>query len=306
MLLLKKIATMLLMVFVGYGLVKGKLLKSDQSVVLSTIVMYAVFPCLILDSFQLEYSGELLTGLGIAFVGAVVVHIIFILGTKPVGKLLKLDNVDRASLIFTNGGNLIVPLVSSMLGREYVFYCCAFVVVQTVMVWVYLPGMLNDNYKVSIKKILLNTNILAIEAGLICFFGRITLPPILADTVKALSDSVGPLCMLIIGMLMADVDLKHIFTDPHSYLICFLRLIAYPLAVILVIWLTRITSIMPASRDTLVVTVLAAAAPIGVAVAQMATLFGGDARRAGAINVMSVLLCIITMPLMMLIYQTIC
>lgn len=297
---------MLLMVLIGFVLVKAKLLKSEQSVVLSTLNLYVACPCLILSAFQLDYKPELLKGLIIAFVAAALVHVVYIFMTKPVGRMLKLDRIDRASLIYTNAGNLIVPLVSSMLPKEYVFFCTGFVAVQTAMVWIHLPGMITDDFKLNVKKVLLNPNIIAIVAGLVFFVCRIKFPPIIGGTVDTIGAIIGPICMIMIGMLMADVDLKAIFTDPHSYLICFLRLIAYPLVIILIICLCRITKIMPLAHDVLTVTVLGAAAPIGVAVAQMATLYGVEARRAGAINVMSVLLCIISMPLMIFIYQLLC
>ena len=305
-LLLKKIAVMLLMVLIGFALVKAKLLKSEQSVVLSVINLYAVCPCMVLAAYQLDYTPELLKGLAIAFVAAVLVHVVYIFMTKPVSKALKLDNIDSASLIYTNAGNLIVPLVSSMLPKEYVFFCSGFVAVQTTMVWAHLPGMVTDKFKFNIKKILLNPNIIAIIVGFICFVCQIEFPPIIAGTVETMGGAIGPICMIMIGMLMADVDLKAIFTDPHSYLICFLRLIAYPLVIILIIFACRITKMIPLAHDVLIVTVLGAAAPIGVAVAQMATLYDVEARRAGAINVMSVLLCIISMPIMIFIYQLLC
>ena len=305
-LLFQKIAVMLLMVLMGFALVKAKLLKSEQSVVLSVVNLYVACPCMILSAYQLDYTPELMKGLVIAFVAAVLVHVVYIFMTKPVGRALKLDEIDRASLIYTNAGNLIVPLVSSMLPKEYVFFCSGFVAVQTIMVWAHLPGMITSDFKFNIKKILLNPNFLAIAAGVIFFAGRIKFPTIVANTVDTMGGAIGPICMVMIGMLMADVDLKAIFTDLHSYLICFLRLIAYPLVVILIIWACRITKIMPLSHDVLIVTVLGAAAPIGVAVAQMATIYNVEARRAGAINVMSVLLCIITMPIMIFVYQLLC
>lgn len=305
-LLLKKIAVMLLMVLMGFGLVKAKLLKSEQSVVLSVINLYVACPCMILSAYQLDYTPELLKGLVIALIAAILVHAVYIFITKPVGNAFKLDCIDRASLVYTNAGNLIVPLVSSMLPREYVFFCSGFVAIQTIMVWAHLPGMITTEFKFNIKKIVLNPNFLAISAGLICFVCRLRFPTIIASTVDAMGGAIGPICMLMIGMLMADVDLKSIFTDPHSYLICFLRLVAYPLVVILIIWACRITTLIPLAHDVLIVTVLGSAAPIGVAVAQMATLYNVEARRAGAINVMSVLLCIITMPVMIYIYQLLC
>ena len=305
-LLFKNIAIMLSMVLIGFVMVKCKLLKTEDTVALSAINMYAVCPCVLISSFQLEYSPERLAGLGIAFVGGLLANMLFIVITKPVGNVLRLDNIDRASLIYTNGGNLIVPLINSMLGKEYVFLSSAFLAVQVVLVWAHLPGLICRENKLSLKKVLTNPNIIAIAVGLILFIGRINLPPLVSQGVGAMGDVMGPLCMMLIGMLMADTDLKSTFSSGHNWFVCVLRLIAYPMVFIVLVWLTRITKLIPMSRDVLVVTILAAAAPIGVAVAQMAALGGVDARKAGAINVMSVLLCIITMPLMILIYQLMC
>lgn len=305
-LLLKKIAVMLLMVLMGFAAVKAKLLKSEQSVVLSVINLYIATPCLIISAYQIDYSRELLMGLLIAVIAAMIVHAVYVCLSKPVSRVLRLNNIDRASIVYTNAGNLIVPLVSSMLPKEYVFFCSGFIAVQIIMVWSHLPGMITDEFKFNIKKIVLNPNIIALAAGLVCFTCRIKFPMILADTFDYMGAAIGPICMVMIGMLMADVDLKAIFTDLHSYLVCFLRLIGFPMVIILIIFASRITTLIPLARDVLTVTVLGAAAPIGVAVAQMATLYDVDAKRAGALNVMSVLLCIITMPLIILVYQLLC
>ena len=305
-LLFKNIAIMLSMVLIGFVMVKCKLLKTEDTVALSAINMYAICPCVLISSFQLAYTPERLAGLGIAFAGGLLANLLFIVMTKPVGNAFRLDSIDRASLIYTNGGNLIVPLINSMLGKEYVFLSSAFLTVQVVMVWAHLPGMICRENRLSLKKVLTNPNIIAIAVGLALFLLRVDLPPMADQVLDSMGDVMGPLCMMLIGMLMADTDLKATFSAGHNWFVCLLRLIAYPLALIVLLWLTQVTKLIPMSRDVLVVTILAASAPIGVAVAQIATLWGVDARRAGAINVMSVLLCIITMPLMMLVYQWMC
>ena len=306
LLLLKKILSMMLMMLMGYAIVKLGGVKKGQTHVLSALMLYLIYPCLMLHSFQLEYNSERLVGLLVVTVAAIVLHAVYIVLTKIIGDRLRLDNVERASLIYTTGGNLIVPLVSSLLGREYVFYCCAFMAVQAILVWTHMAKLLRPGTKVSVKKVLLNPNILGIAAGLLCFFLRVTFPPIIADTLSAVSDTIGPIAMFMIGMLMAEVDSPATFSNGRNYLVCFGRLIFYPLVLVLLIWASRVTFLVPGAREQLVVTVLAGCAPIAVSVTQMSDVFGADSVKASALNVMSVIFCIITMPLIIAFYQWVC
>lgn len=306
LLLLEKIVSMAIMMLMGFAVVKSGKVDGSQSAVLSAITLYVICPCMILSAFQLEYTTDRLFGLLIALIAAIGLHIVYILVTKLLGDKMKLDGVERASLIYSNGGNLIVPLVSSILGSEYVFYCCAFIAFQTILVWVHLPRLLNPDSKMNLKKIVTNPNMIAIAAGLLFFFLRVTFPPLIADTIGAVSDTIGPVAMLMIGMLMAQVDIRKTFGQARFWLVCFGRLIAYPLLIILLIWASRVTALVPGAKEVLVVTVLATSAPIAVSVTQMADLYGGDSRKASAMNVMSVIFCIITMPLMMMVYQLLC
>lgn len=45
-------------------------------------------------------------------------------------KVLKLDGVEETSLIYSNAGNLIIPIVTAILGKEWVIYTSAFLSVQ--------------------------------------------------------------------------------------------------------------------------------------------------------------------------------
>lgn len=307
-LLFQKVLSMALMVLIGFVLVKAKLLQSRQSTVISTLNLYVVAPCLFLSSLQQEFSAEKLNGLLVAFAVVIVSYAIFLVLTHFVGKGLHLDKVEQASLLYSNGGNLIVPLVMSLLGREYVLYSIAFICVQVVLLWTHLVRLIRPENSVNLKKILLNPNIISIALGLVLFFLRIELPAVLGDTVSSVGDMTGPLAMIMLGMLMADVDLKAAFLRPRHYLICFGRLIVVPLLFILMLWASGITRRMPEMGQVLIVTTLAVAAPVAVNVVQMSNLFGTaeEAKKASAINVMTVFFCIVTMPLMTMIYQWLC
>ena len=47
----------------GYGLVKAKLLKSEDSKPLSIIGLYIISPAVMIEAFQIDYKPEILQGL---------------------------------------------------------------------------------------------------------------------------------------------------------------------------------------------------------------------------------------------------
>lgn len=306
LLLLEKILSMALMVLMGFAVIRFGAIEKGKTAPISSLTLYIICPCLILSAFQIELNNQRLAGLGLALIAAVLLHVVFILLTRVLGDRLRLDGVERASLIYSNGGNLIVPLVSSLLGDEYVFYCCAFIAFQTILVWVHLPRLLVKDYKPNLRKILLNPNIISIAAGLIMFLTGVRFSGIVADTIDAVSSTIGPVAMLMIGMLMAEVNLKRVFSSWKSWVVAFGRLIIYPIVMIGVILLTGVTRWMPGAKEVLLVTMLATCAPIAVSISQMADLFGGDSVKASALNVMTAIFCVITMPLIIALYQFLC
>ena len=91
LLLAEQILTMFLMGFLGFFIVKRGLLTSEDSRILSKICVYVCIPCMIVDSFQIESSPEMMSGLLLAFLVSVIYHIIYIgfcrLFQKPLGLL---------------------------------------------------------------------------------------------------------------------------------------------------------------------------------------------------------------------------
>ena len=61
-LLFMEILKYFLMMFIGYLLVKGKILRTEESSVLSKILVYAVTPCVIINAFQIKMNRENLYG----------------------------------------------------------------------------------------------------------------------------------------------------------------------------------------------------------------------------------------------------
>lgn len=302
-LLIKQIAQLFLMILMGYILVKSRILKSDDSKSVSVIVLYLVIPCTIINSFQVDYTPQTRNGLLLAVVAAIFIHIIFFVLTKIFGELFKFDSIEKASIIYSNAGNLIIPIVSGILGDEWVLYCCGFMSVQLVFLWTHCKILVSQEKGADIKKILINVNTISIVVGVFLFISGIKLPEIPKNTVEAISKLIAPLSMIVSGMLMADVRLKTIFINKRIYIVSTMRMIIYPIAILIFFKFTQMASFLKDGKTILLVSFLATIAPVASTVTQMAQVYDNDSDYANKINVFTVLVCIFTMPLMVMAYE---
>ena len=119
-LLFWQILSMFLMLLMGFALVKTGILKAQDSKTLSVLLLYLALPCAILDSFQVEYDSGILRGLMLAFAAAAICHVILLLAAGLLGKALHLTAVEKASVIYSNSSNLIIPIITAVLGPKWV------------------------------------------------------------------------------------------------------------------------------------------------------------------------------------------
>ena len=301
--LVNKIISLSLVMAMGWLLVKCGLLKSENSKVITTISMYLIMPCMILSAFQVDCTQEVRDGLFLAVIAAIIIHIIFIVLNIPLRKLLKLDVVEQSSVIYSNAGNLIIPLVTAILGKEWVIYTSAFIVVQLTLLWSHGKSLLCREKGFSLKKILLNINMITIAIGVIMFFTGLRLPPLINDTVDTVGGMIGPISMLIMGMVIGGLKLREILSYKRILIPTFLRLIIIPLIILPFLKYSGIASLASNGKSVLLITLLAVAAPSATSITQMSQLYGCDDKYACAINVITTILCIGSFPLMVFLYQ---
>ena len=127
--LAKKIAELFLILFAAAALVKTGILKAENSKILSRLSLYFITPCVIFNSFQKELTAGIGQGLLIAVALAVGFELIFFLVAAVLRRIWKATEVERASVVFSNVGNLVIPLVSFVLGPEWIIYTSAYILV---------------------------------------------------------------------------------------------------------------------------------------------------------------------------------
>lgn len=302
-LLAEQIVCLFLFVAAGYISVKAGIMKSEDSKVISNMVVYICSPCMTISSFQIELTQGKVQGLVIALIASVLIHIFMIVGTRLLKKPFNLNSIERASLIYSNSGNLIIPLVAAVLGKEWVFYTTAYIIVQTVLIWTHGSRLIGQQTKTDYKEILLNPNIIAIVIGFFLFVMEIRVPVIIGTCLDGFGSMIGTAGMFVIGMTIGNMNLGWVFTRKRPYFICFIRLVLYPVIAALVFAMAARMGIHKDAEYIMLVVLLATAAPAAAMVTQMAQIYDRDAKYASVINVMSIVFCIITMPLMVMLYE---
>lgn len=303
LILAKKILSLLFMLFLGVLLVRLNVLKSEDSKSLSVLSLYLIIPCLNLQAFQVQYNASVRNGLLLAFIAALLVELLMVLAAELLSRIVPMDPVEKTSAIYSNAGNMVIPIVTSMLGAEYVIYTMAYSSVQQFLFWSHCKMTICGERKIEFRKIFCNVNMAAILLGLAMFLLRIQFPLLIQETLSSVGNTVGPISMIITGMLIGGMDLKKVFTYRRVWLVTGIRLLAFPLLSLLLLKFTPLATALPDGNMVLMITLLAASAPTAATVTQMAQVYGQDADYASACSVVTTLLCAVTMPLLLLLYQ---
>ena len=301
--LASRLISMMIYVAVGFIIVRAGILKTSDSKPMTALVVWVLQPCLIVNAFLIDITPERMRGFWACMIFSFIVYILWILLTWILKKPLLLDPIDQATLVYSNVGNLVLPLVSMILGPEMVFYGSAIQVGFNLFIWTHGASTIRGTTHIQLRKILLNTNIIALAIGLLCVFFRIQIPEIIATSISGFTSMVGPMSMLVVGMVIADSRLLDVFRFKKAYKILFGRLIVYPALMLALLYASGFLQRHPAYTSPLLVTVMSFCAPPAVTVSQMAVLYDQEPLESSIYNVMGIFLCILTMPLVIFVYQ---
>lgn len=303
LLLAKKILELFIIILMGFLIVRFNLLTSKESKGISKVIIYLINPCVIIGSFQVDYSDEVRNGLLLATFAALIIHILLIFITKTINKKHPLNPIENASLIYSNSGNLTIPLVSSLFGPQWVIFSIAFMSVQLFFIWTHCKQIISEDKSFELKKILTNINLISIIIGLLMFIFKIHLPNVFKSSVSSVASMIGPLSMIVTGMIIGNIDLKKITIYKNIYFITFIKMLVLPFIMLFFLKYSKLSLVVPNGEIILLITLLGTITPSASTVTQMAQIYEKDSEYASIINVVTTLVCILTMPIMVYLYK---
>ncbi len=298
---LSAVAVMLLYAVPGFILIKTKMIKDEHIPSFSKVLLYVCQPCLTVYSFrQVTFSRQSLIDLSICFaitlalqLGMIVLY--FILFKKKRNDIIW--RIINLAAVLSNCGFLGIPVLEALLPEhpEALAYSSIFCITMNLVGWsvgMYIISL--DKSYIKPKKILLNPGTVGFTIALLMYFFSISLPDQLESMLTLLGRMSTPLCMIIMGMRLATVNIKHIFCDPRQYMAVILNQLIYPLIAFSVMYFLPISAVLKQAIFIL------CACPVASMVQNYAELMGQGNDKAANMVLLGTMTSILTVPLMCL------
>lgn len=303
--ILYQVIIIFLYMSVGFALSKTKKLSDTGVKDITNVLLIVVTPCVLISAYQQkinEFSFSVIKGLGIAALFTIIIHIVAIIISTLFYKNDGQEKykVNRFAAVYSNCGFMAIPILSSVLGTDGVFYGSIYLAIFTLFYWTH--GVLvfsKSKSSVSLKSLFFNAGVIGTFAALALFLLKIQLPGILSDAVSGIADLNTPLSMIILGTYLANVNWKQAFSKASLYTVSLLRLLVLPFIFILIIMAIRL--IIPVDPLIVQAVLIPAACPVAGVTALFAAKYGSDATYASELVAITTLFSIITLPIMMVI-----
>ncbi len=292
--MLSQIAAMFMMMAVGAACYKAKFVPDDGAKALANLTCYVSTPAVIIRALAISFDSEVLANV----VSVALLTCVLTVATIAVAHFaygFSGNRVAQMGIIISNVGFMGIPLVEHVVGEDYVIYVSTVIATQTVFVWTYCVWFFTqDRSTVSLKKVATNPVIVSIALGAVLFVLPFELSGPLESFVDGMANLNTGLGMLLLGIYLAQSDLRSLVRTRSIYKASFLRLIVASAVCIAII----VAWPMPVACK--VSMLIAYVTPCGATASIFAQLFGGDYRFGAGLATISTLLSLVTMPIMLM------
>ena len=310
---LNQMLMMFTLILVGYILRKKKILPDSSVTTLSRLETYFLTPALSLSNMMQNATVETLSKnfklviYGFVFIAAAV------LLSYPLSNLFVKKSTDSAleyqrnifkyAMAFGNFGYVGNFVVLGILGSEGLFKFMLFTFGLSIVtnIWgIYILTPKISKYS-SIKTLfrgLLTPPIIGLMLGILIGLLNLSrfVPAFLSTALTNAANCMGPIGMILAGLVVGGYNLKELITNKKVYLATFMRLVVIPSVMMFVL------RAFGESRETMILVLMAFAVPLGLNTIIFPAAYGGDTKPGASMAMISHALSVITIPLMYLLF----
>lgn len=296
------VITMLAYMVCGFLLVFFRKGVAAHAKTLSAMLLYICGPAMIISAFQsMEFSVESAKQIGLFFVVTLLIQIVFFLILYVILHKKFADAKFRiltAGSMMGNVGYFGMPLVTALFPEQPIVAVYSSVYVMSMNLLVFTLGVFlitNDKKYISVKSLVLNPTTLSILFALPFFFLNVQFPEVVSSPLSLLGKMCTPVCMIVLGMRLATVKFKTLFTRPFAYIACALKLIVFPLFAYLCV------CFIPIFDSTFCACVLIlSAAPSAAVILSLAELHECEQELSANVLLLATIFSVVTIPLIAL------
>ena len=290
-----QVAVLALFTLIGCVLTKKKIVKSEQSSLLSALAVYVFLPCTAFSTFYTNFTVEYLSQkYPLVLVSTVLLTVLVIAG-KIMAKKLQPTGYDRAvyeySLIISNGSYMGCPLILSLYGSQALLDTMVYMIPLFVYTYTMAYDLLTEQTGKGFNlKRLLTPVMVAMTLGCVVGLTGIRLPAVITQVTSTASACMGPVAMILLGIALSEFHFKDLLGHKQVYIVTAMRLVIIPVAIFAVLKLLKLDfAILPA--------IVINAMPCGLNVIIFPKMIGHDCTRGAALVLISTVFSLITIPL---------
>lgn len=293
----------LLYLLPGFLLQKSGKVRAEHLSSVSAILLYICGPCMFLNALTAldpspYFSGQMLLFLLVSFLAELLLLLAL---TDLSGKRRKEFRFRMLALAGVSGntGFFGLPIVNALFPGvpEAAAFSCMFCVSLNILAWtVGVFTLTGDRKYISFRAAFLNPTVISVLIGFILYLAHAKswLPELLQGGIRSVGGMSTPLCLFILGIRLATMDLKGLFTQPFVYLIAGAKLVVFPLFCYALVFFLPLSPVFKASM------LILGATPCASVLLNLAEMHGSGQSLAANCALLSTLLSVVTIPLMSL------
>lgn len=288
---------LLIMIGAGYFITKKGMLDEHTNGQMSRLLVDVFNPLLIVSSAANSVgliSRDAMRTVGLIAVG---MFAFFILVGMVLTPVFERDREQRRifqmMFVFSNLGFIGIPVVSSLVGTEYVVYVTEFMLIYTILIYTYGVALLNGRFSMSSLKETINPGTVLGTAAMVIIIWEIQIPDFLKTAAGYLGNVTSPMALIAIGFNLAHSDLKRTFGQARLYLFAVVKLLLLPL--LMLPFLRLATNDLPLISVCMVMFGM----PVGNIPVMLGMGKGMDVSTGSAAIILTTVLCVFTIPILM-------
>lgn len=298
MLLLQQMLVLFIYMIFGYVAYKKGFLKEEASSAFSWVVVNVANPALIISSAVNGdgsiHGKELLYTFGLS----VVVYAVLILLSQTIPRLFYKEgpqrNLYQMMMVFNNIGFMGFPVISATYGDNALLYASVFLLTYNILQYTYGIQTLQkgtENASGLQWKKIFNIGVISCIIATFLYLTQIPVPEVIKTASKGLSNLTGPLSMIVIGISLAKMRIRDLFSDKKLLVFSAVKLLIVP--IIGASLISRVISNQLLSEVCMIILATPAASMTVMLVEQ----YGGDQKLAAKTVALTTLLSVVTIPI---------
>lgn len=291
----------LLYIIPGFLCCKTKIAKPEHLSTLSAILVYVCSPCMVVNSFmQIDRSWQMIGQIMLFFIVSLAIQTVLTFVLYGIFRK-KFQDVKYRMLTVSfglgNAGFFGIPIIKALLPNnpEVASFACVYIVGMNMLTFTIGAYCLTgDKKRMTFKKAFLNPPFISLLVALVLYginFAGI-MPELLGNSIDLLNKTTTPLCMIILGIRLASVSFKKLFTRVYVYIICACKLLIFPFVCLALVYFLPLEPVFKAAMFIL------GGTPCAAVMLNIAEMYDGETELAANCVLLSTLLCVFTIPIL--------